>query len=57
MKENYLINRYCFPHIALAYNTKGQALFNLKKYSEALTCYEKAMDYDLNTLKHYITKV
>jgi tetratricopeptide (TPR) repeat protein len=32
------------PRIALAYNTKGQALFNLKKYSEALTCYEKAME-------------
>jgi tetratricopeptide (TPR) repeat protein len=25
------------PHIALAYNTKGQSLFNLKKYSNALT--------------------
>ena len=32
------------PRIALAYNTKGQALFNLKKYSEALTCYEKAIE-------------
>ena len=32
------------PRIALVYNTKGQALFNLKKYSNALTCYEKAIE-------------
>jgi tetratricopeptide (TPR) repeat protein len=32
------------PRIALAYDTKGQALFNLKKYNDALTCYEKAIE-------------
>jgi tetratricopeptide (TPR) repeat protein len=31
------------PRFALAYNVKGQALFNLKQYQEALACYEKAL--------------
>jgi tetratricopeptide (TPR) repeat protein len=32
------------PSFALAYNIKGQALFNLKNYQEALSCYEKALE-------------
>jgi tetratricopeptide (TPR) repeat protein len=31
------------PNIASAYNFKGQGLFSLKKYDEALACYEKAL--------------
>ena len=31
------------PRFAVAYNIKGQALFNLKRYNEALLCYEKAL--------------
>lgn len=43
-KITWLIVIAFSPHIALAYNTKGQALFNLKKYNDALTCYEKALE-------------
>jgi tetratricopeptide (TPR) repeat protein len=32
------------PRFAFAYNVKGQALFNLKLYQEALSCYEKALE-------------
>ncbi|MFZ0514400.1 MAG: tetratricopeptide repeat protein [Candidatus Nitrosopolaris sp.] len=32
------------PRFAFAYNVKGQALFNLRQYQEALVCYEKALE-------------
>jgi tetratricopeptide (TPR) repeat protein len=32
------------PRISVAYSIKGQALYNLKKYDEALVCYNKALE-------------
>jgi tetratricopeptide (TPR) repeat protein len=32
------------PRFAFAHNIKGQAYFNLRRYTDALKCYEKALE-------------